>query len=111
MQERQEPNNRRRAPGMGGLRSGYESVIPHPKARLLDQVREVMRLKHDSIHTKRSDADWIRRYVRFHPMRSREELSGGEPKVEQFLSDLAVNGQGALAPRTVRSLDIAARMV
>jgi hypothetical protein len=25
-------------------------------------------------------------------MRSREDLSGAEPKIEQFLSDLAVNG-------------------
>ena len=26
--------------------AGYESVIPNPKLKLLDQVREVMRLKH-----------------------------------------------------------------
>jgi hypothetical protein len=78
-----------------GVRVGYESVIPNPKARLLDQVREVMRPKHYSIHTERSYADWIRRYVRFHHWRSREELSGGEPKVEQFLSDLAVKGNVA----------------
>ena len=88
----QERRARRRAPG---VRAGYESVIPNPKARLLDQVREVMRLKHYSIHTERSYIDWIRRYVRFHHLRSREELSGGEPKVEQFLSDLAVNGHVA----------------
>jgi hypothetical protein len=36
--------------------------------------------------------DWIRRYTRFHKMRSREDLNGGEAKIEQFLSDLAVNG-------------------
>jgi hypothetical protein len=28
---------------------GYESVIPNPKLKLLDQVREMMRLKHYSI--------------------------------------------------------------
>ncbi len=95
MEGRQERKDRRRLPGAPGLPGRFESVIPNPKARLLDQVREVMRLKHYSIHTERSYADWIRRYVRFHHLRLREELSGGEPKVEQFLSDLAVNGQVA----------------
>ena len=35
-------------------------IIPNPKLRLLDQVREVLRLKHYSIHTERSYCDWIR---------------------------------------------------
>ena len=73
----------------------FESVIPNPKLKLLDQVREVMRLKHYSLRTERSYTDWIRRYVRFHRMRSREDLGEGESKVESFLSDLAVNGQVA----------------
>ena len=51
-----------------------------------------MRLKHYSIRTERRYCDWIRRYIRFHKMRSREDLNGAEPKIEQFLSDLAVNG-------------------
>jgi hypothetical protein len=62
---------------------------------LLDQVREVMRLKHYSIRTERSYADWIKRYIHFHNMQSREELNGGEQKIELFLSDLAVNGKVA----------------
>ena len=32
---------------------GIEGVIPNPKLKLLDQVREVMRLKHYSIRTER----------------------------------------------------------
>src|SRR6266446_5289717 len=74
---------------------GREVVVPNPKAKLLDQVREVMRLRHYAIRTEQSYCDWIRRYVQFHRMRSREELSPGTWKVEQFLSDLAVNGQVA----------------
>jgi hypothetical protein len=31
--------------------------------RLLDQVRDVMRLHHYSIHTERSYTDWIKRYI------------------------------------------------
>jgi hypothetical protein len=30
---------------------GYETVVPNPKLKLLDQIREVMRLKHYSIRT------------------------------------------------------------
>jgi integron integrase len=64
---------------------------------VLDQVREVMRVGHYSIRTERCYCDWIRRYIRFHRMRSREELFPGEGKVEVFLSDLAVNGHVAVS--------------
>jgi hypothetical protein len=49
-------------------------VIPNPKLKLLDQVHEVMRFKHYSLHTERSYCDWIRRYVQFHGMKSRGGL-------------------------------------
>jgi Phage integrase, N-terminal SAM-like domain len=74
---------------------GPELVIPNPKLKLMDQVREVLRVKHYAIRTEQAYCDWIRRYVRFHGMRSREELFPGAEKVEQFLSDLAVQGQVA----------------
>jgi hypothetical protein len=61
----------------------------------MDQVREVLRLKHYAIRTERCYCDWIRRYIKFHQMRSREELSPAEPKIELFLSDLAVKGHVA----------------
>jgi integron integrase len=77
----------------GALR--WDRIVPNPKLKLLDQIREVMRLKHYSIRTERSYCDWVRRYVRFHRMRSREEMLPGEPKIEEFLSDLAVNGNVA----------------
>ena len=75
----------------------YESVIPNPKLKLLDQMREVMRLKHYSIRTERSYADWVRRFVGFHRMRSREEMLPAEPKMEAFLSNLAVAGKVAVS--------------
>jgi hypothetical protein len=31
--------------------------------RLLDEVRNVMRLHHYSIHTERATCDWIKRYI------------------------------------------------
>ena len=74
---------------------GNELVIPNPKHKLMDQVREVLRVKHYSIRTERCYCDWIRRYIKYHRMRSREELFPGGSKTEEFLSDLAVNGQVA----------------
>src|SRR5712671_287742 len=65
------------------------------KPRLLDQVRAVLRLHHYSIHTERTYLDWIKRFVQFHGMRSREDLAGGEAKIEAFLTNLAVQGKVA----------------
>jgi hypothetical protein len=97
--ERVELNQRSQAPRAQGWDrrkgAGSDLIVPNPKLKLLDQVREVMRLKHYSIRTERSYCDWIRRYIRFHRMRSREDLGGGEAKIEEFLSDLAVNGHVA----------------
>ena len=40
----------------------------------LDEVRQVLRLHHYSIHTERSYVKWSARFVRFHDMGSREDL-------------------------------------
>jgi integron integrase len=66
--------------------------------RILDEVRRVLRVHHYSIHTEQSYIEWIVRFVRFHGMRSREALFPAEPKIEAFLSDLAVRGN--VAPST-----------
>jgi len=58
------------------------------KGKLLDEVRPKMRLLHYSIHTERSYCDWIRRFVKFHRMKSRDDLAGGEAKIEAFLTHL-----------------------
>jgi len=68
----------------------------HPK--LLDQVRQVLRLHHYSIHTERSYLDWIVRFIRFHNMRSRDHLFPAEAKIESFLTDLALHAN--VAPST-----------
>jgi len=38
-------------------------ITPNPKLTLLEQVREIMRLKYCAIRTETSYCDWIRRYV------------------------------------------------
>jgi hypothetical protein len=67
------------------------------KPKILDQVREVMRLHHYSIHTERTYIDWIRRYIAFHRMKSRDDLVEGEKKIEAFLTHLAVDERVASA--------------
>ena len=59
-------------------------------SQLLADVRALMRRQRYSIHTERSYCDWIARYLKFHRMRSREELlAAGAAEVEVFLSYLA----------------------
>jgi len=73
----------------------------NPQPKLLDAVRQVLRLHHYSIHTERSYVEWIVRSVRFHGMGSREDLFPAEPKIKSFLSDLAVNGSVAAATQNL----------
>jgi hypothetical protein len=73
-------------------------VTRSQQPQLLDDVRRVLRLPHYSIHTERSYVEWIVRFVRFHGMRSREDLFLAEPNIEAFLTDLAVHGN--VAPAT-----------
>ena len=61
---------------------------PTPK-RLLDQVREAIRLKHYSIRTENAHVDWIRRFVLFHDKRHPNEV--GALGIEAFLTYLPAN--------------------
>jgi integrase len=70
---------------------GLESS-PRPP-RLLDRVREAIRLRHGSRSTEKSYVRWIRRYILFHGKRHSVEM--GAPEVTRFLSFLAVQGKVA----------------
>ena len=61
----------------------------------MDQVRDVLRLKHYSLRTERSYCDWIERFIRFHQLRHPKEM--GEAEVSSFLTQLARDGQVAAA--------------
>jgi hypothetical protein len=56
---------------------------------LVGDVRALMRLRHDSIHTERAYCDWMKRYIRFHDMQSRADVRSGEKHIEAFLTHLA----------------------
>jgi integrase len=61
--------------------------------RLLDQVRDLIRVKHYSIRTEKAYVDWVRRYVHFSGMRHPRERGAAE--VEAFLTHLATQRQVA----------------
>src|SRR5437667_311764 len=67
--------------------SSSDGVVPNPKARLLDQVREVIRVKHYSIRTEQAYVGWIKRFIFFHNKRHPREMAA--PEVQAFISHLA----------------------
>lgn len=63
--------------------------------RLMDQVRDVLRLHHYSLRTEKTYLQWIKRFVLFNNKRHPNEM--GEAEITAFLSDLAVNKDVAAA--------------
>ena len=51
----------------------------------MDEVRDYLRVHHYSIHTERTYCDWIKKYIRFHEMRTRDDLKDGEKKIATYL--------------------------
>jgi integrase len=68
-------------------------MLEPPPRKLLDQVRDAIRLKHYSYSTEKTYVLWIRRFILFHNKRHPAEMS--TPEVTQFLTYLAVNEQVA----------------
>jgi hypothetical protein len=52
-------------------------LVPNPKARLREQVREVMRWHHYSLRTEETYWQWIKRFIFFHDKRHPKDT--GEP--------------------------------
>jgi integron integrase len=66
------------------------------KPRLLDQVRDALRVRHYSLRTEATYIQWIRRFILFHDKRHPREM--GEQEITAFLTHLAVNKH--VAPST-----------
>ena len=78
------------------------------KKKLLDQVRDKIRLKHYSLKTERSYIGWIKRYIVYHY--KRHPLTMGKEEIEPFLGWLAADltkrlfHTGYSAPPCLRSV-------
>jgi integron integrase len=55
--------------------------------KLLDQMRDALRLKHYSYRTEEAYLDWARRYILFHHKRHPKDM--GAPQIRGFLAHLA----------------------
>ena len=51
-------------------------VIANPKAKLLDQLKEVLRVKHYSLRTEEAYVQWVRRFLKFHRVKTSTPLPG-----------------------------------
>ena len=73
--------------------------------KLLDQVRDRVRLKHYSLRTEQAYVGWIKRYIIFHNKRHPAEMA--KPELESFLTSLAVERNVSAA--TQKALGFALR--
>ena len=62
-------------------------MAEQPK-KILDQLRDVLRLRHYSYRTEQSYVDWVYRFIVFHNKRHPKDM--GASDIEAFLSYLAV---------------------
>jgi hypothetical protein len=60
-----------------------------PRSRFLQQVRDVIRVRHYSYRTEQTYVQWVKRFILFHDKRHPREM--GEVEVARFLTHLAVN--------------------
>jgi site-specific recombinase XerD len=67
--------------------------MQNPPKKLLEQVKDQIRLKHYSYRTEETYTQWIRRYILFHNKRHPKDM--GVPEIEAFLSHLATVGHVA----------------
>ncbi len=61
--------------------------------KLLDRVRDAIRLRHYSRRTEDAYVRWVTRFIRFHRLRHPEEM--GPAEIEAFLTHLATHGKVA----------------
>jgi site-specific recombinase XerD len=64
-----------------------------PRTKLLDHMRNVMRLKHMSLRTEEAYVSWVKRFILFHDKRHPGEM--GADEIRAFLTHLAVQGNVA----------------
>jgi len=70
----------------------------HQPPKLLEQVREVIRVRHYSLRTEETYLRWTKRFILFHGKRHPREM--GVQEVQQFLSHLAVEGRVAASTQS-----------
>ena len=58
-------------------------------SKLLEQMRDTLRVKHYAYSTEKEYINWCKRFILFHDMQHPQEL--GRNEIEEFLTHLAVD--------------------
>ena len=66
--------------------------------KLLDKVRETLRIKHYALRTEQAYVNWIKRFILFHDKRHPREM--GATEVRAFLAHLAVEEHVSASTQT-----------
>jgi hypothetical protein len=70
-----ELSGRPAAAGETARRAARAGLVPNPKSRLREQLREVMRFKQYSLRTEAAYWNWIRQFIFFHNKRHPNQTS------------------------------------
>lgn len=71
------------------LSKEFYTVETQKNKKLLDVVREKLRIKHYSIKTEKTYLYWIKQYILFHNKKHPKNM--GKNEIEQFLTYLAID--------------------
>jgi integron integrase len=77
---------------------GQPAQPPPVTPKLLDRVRQAIRVRHYSPRTEQAYVHWIRCYIFFHRLRHPAEM--GVPEINAFLSHLAVSEHVSASTQT-----------
>ena len=66
---------------------GQRPSEPRSKSRLMEQLRDELRLRHRSLATERAYLGWVREFILFHEKRHPREM--GNEEIQTFLTYLA----------------------
>lgn len=67
--------------------------MPEQPKKLLDQLRDAIRLRHYSIRTEETYVSWATQFILFHEKRHPSQM--GMPEINAFLTHLAVERKAA----------------
>lgn len=79
--------NSRKRPAESPTAQAANATSLSQKPKLLNQVRQAIRIRHYSPRTEETYVGWIKRFIFFHD--TRHPVQMGEPEIAHFLSSLA----------------------
>lgn len=76
-------------------------LVPNPRLRLREQVREVMRFKHYSVRTEEAYWNWMRQFILFHGRKHPREMGTDHMQEENLQRAVKDAARRARLPKPV----------